>query len=246
MNDHARFPESIAAYSLGTGSDDAAELLEHVADCEPCRALFREMRDVADDLALSADPIAVPAAVTARIMDAVAADRPVVVNAADAPTSRRASARTRRLLALAAMLTVAALGASNVRLAGNLSDARARDRSIAQAVLWLSDPAATKTVLAGNGRGNLTLAVRPDGAALLIGSALEVPAGRALALWLISPDGVPVPGPLFRPSRGTAVVDLHLDLEEITTVAVSVEKQRVPRPTSEPIFQAVLTQPTRV
>lgn len=248
MNEHEHYPETIAAYALGAaGPGDAADLLEHVAACDPCRELFREMHAVADDLALTADPLAVPAAVTARIMDAVAADRPAVHSTATAARpAPRSGARARRLLAIAAMLVVAALSVMNVRLAGTLRDARARDRSIAQAVRWLGDPTATKTVLVGDGRGHITLAIRPDGTALLIGSDLQVPDGRALELWLISPSGVPVPGPLFRPSEGTAVVDLTLDLDEITTVAITVEERRVQRPTTEPIFQAVLARPARV
>jgi predicted anti-sigma-YlaC factor YlaD len=65
MTGHERMEELIAAYGLDALDADErrraqAELIGHIASCEPCRALFRDTSGVAADLALAIAPVPAP------------------------------------------------------------------------------------------------------------------------------------------------------------------------------------------
>ncbi len=139
-------------------ADETAAVLDHLASCDRPHASFAEMAAVTGALASSADPVDAPPELRARLMAAVAAtpqvmdDVQVVVRDAvktasptavamaapisiDAARARRSPSRMGWIsLAAAAVIVIAALGAWNVSLQRQVSDAQGQVASLERAV----------------------------------------------------------------------------------------------------------------
>lgn len=237
MSEHARIEELIAAYAIDALPEDEAretgrELLDHLASCAACQGLYGQLRETSADLALAAEPEPVPASLRARVMD--------VTREAPAQIARPAPSLVRRALA-AAVAAVLALGGVSAFLGAQLNEARGERERARQVLAFINEPSTTVTTMrAARGAGRMTLAVQGDGRALLIGSDLELPPERVFEIWLVRGAKV-VPAGVFVDDGGTAVVELRVDPDRDLGVAITIERERVEQPTSEPVFQGALS-----
>ena len=238
--EHQQLEETVAALALGAldDADRATEraLLEHLAGCASCRALFNDLREVGADLALATDPRSVPLSVEERIFDAIREPRPRADRVA--PMRRSVFARVG---ALAAAAAIAALFAWNVQLASRVNTTRERSERVAQALSLMSASDAKSATLAGD-RGTLVFLYRP-GEAILVGhDVAEPPSGRVLQLWFMR-AGVPTSVGVFTPADGLVVVPVSIDPMGFDRVAVTVENgpRGVRAPTGAPIYSGILS-----
>lgn len=223
-----------AAYALGALSPEEARAFEaFLATSVEARQEVAELRETAALLALSVPEAQPPAALRARVLDAVAAGKVRPLPARTLPPLP-AAPRGGPLLwgALAASLVAAVgLGVQSWRLAGELARRDAalaeRDSTIARQVRTLADQgrqlATRDSTLAsllspGVELVQLTASGDPDpriqlfwdrrhNMAVLHASKLKpVPSGRTYQLWFIK-DGKPVPSVTFRvATAGEALV----------------------------------------
>ena len=237
MTDHGGIEERIAAYALDASDPEDREthreLLDHLAGCASCQSLYRDMREAAGDLALAASPREVSEALEERVMGAVRGEPRVIRE----PLRRQG--RAQRALAAAAVAVVAVLGVMNVQMASRLGDARSDVRDARVALEVLSDPRAERARLSGTGDGTVTLAVSPDGNAVLVGDGLTVPEGRVLEIWLLRGEKL-VPSETFTAPDGRALVAFRMDPARDRGVALTIEETRVLKPTGDPVFVGTL------
>jgi hypothetical protein len=239
MNAHTRLEEMIAAYALDALAEEEAgeagrELLDHLASCEQCQRLYRDLRETAADLALAAEPEPVGAALREEVLG-VARETP------RRPAASRGVGRVARAMLVASVAGVMALGGVSAYLAAQLGDARAERKQAQRVLAFINQPSTTVTTMQGSdGAGRMTLAVQPDGQALLIGSDLRLPRDRVFEIWLVRGPKV-VPAGIFVTEDGSAVVDLRIDPERDLGVAITIERARVEQPTSEPVFQGAIS-----
>src|SRR6266542_4298875 len=78
---HVEIEELIAAYAVhaldvNERAHVQTEILEHIAGCDACRNLFRDLNELSGDLALAAPPARVSEDLETRIMDAARGERP--------------------------------------------------------------------------------------------------------------------------------------------------------------------------
>lgn len=237
--EHERIEEMIAAYAVG-GLDPAEraaaerDLIEHLPGCGSCQALYRDLREVAADLALAVPPGAVPPDLEQRILARVRGEPQ------PRPAARRLSTRVAGVAAAVMLVAVGGLGAWNATIAGRLDRAERRAAEVTEALAMLGDPQVRTASLAGPG-GSLVLAYRPGGRGVLVGTGVGSPgAGRVFELWLVK-GSVPTPVAVFRPSDGVVVVPVGIDPSGFERVAVTIERGRVDRPTGSPVYSAQLS-----
>ncbi len=239
--DHGQLEETVASYALGA-LDDAERrelegvLLDHLPGCDSCRLMLADFREVVGDLALVAGSRAVPDSVERQLMERVRGERRAAVAAV--PRGPRWWARAG---VAAAMVAIAGLGAWNLSLGSQVTDARAKTVAVARALTLIGSPDASMVKLGGGERGTLLFAHR-GGEAVLVARDVATPAdGYVLQLWLMR-DGTPVSAGVFRPDDGLAVLELERGAEGFDAVAVTIEKApRAEQPSSAPIFSATLS-----
>ena len=234
MKGHETQEQLIAAWVLDDRDIDEAErldLVEHLTTCSNCREVFADARAAVDDLALVAEPLPVSPDLADRVLE-----RARGTAVADTPTPRR-----RMLTALAAAaMVVLVLGGSLITVGRSLDRERARADRASAAVALLSRPDVERVTLESTGDvGHVSVAVAPDGSAVLLGTDLVIPDDRLLEIWLLRDDSL-VPGEVFVPDAGTAVVAFQIDPRRDTAIALTVERERVPVATTDPIFQGAL------
>lgn len=238
--DHGQLEEAVASYALGA-LDDAERhavegvLLDHLPGCDSCRRMLADFREVVGDLALVAGARAVSEDVEQRLMERIRGERPAAL--AVAPRRPRWWARAG---VAAAMVAIGALGAWNLSLGSQVTDARAQTVDLARALTLIGSPDARTVRLAGE-RGTMLFAQRPGEAVLVARDVVEPGDGRVLQLWLMR-DGVPTDAGVFVPLEGSGVLGLGHDATGYDAVAVTIE--RAPgarRPSGNPIYTASLT-----
>jgi anti-sigma-K factor RskA len=239
--DHGQLEEAVAGYALGV-LDDAERrevegvLLDHLPGCVSCSRMLADFREVAGDLALAAGSRSVPDAIEQRLMERIGAEKP--------PAQAVVPARPRwwaRAAVAAAVVAIGSLGAWNLHLGSEVSDARADTVAVARALTLVGSPDAVTVRLGGGAPGTLLFAHRPGEAVLVARDVETPPDGYVLQLWLMR-DGTPVSAGVFRPENGLAVLDLGTGADGYDAVAVTIERApRAQRPTREPIFSATLT-----
>jgi hypothetical protein len=232
--DHERIEEMVAAFALGSlerGDEAEHELLEHIPGCSSCRALFRDLREVAADLALAAPARPVPPSLEQRILARIRGEeRPVVK-----PAVRSISMRTAAVAAAVALVLAGGLGAWAASLSGRIARAERRAALAAAALSVVNDPNASVYSLTG-GRGSLLLASRPGGRAVLVGSGMPDPGeGKIYELWLLK-DTKATAIDVFRPDDGAVVLPVDSDILAFDAVAVTIETGKVDRPTTQPVY----------
>jgi len=252
-----------AAYALGALSPEEARAFEaFLATSVEARQEVAELQETAALLALSAPEAQPPAALRARVLDAVAAAK-VRPLPARTPALLPAAPRSAPLLwgALAASLLAAVgLGVQSWRLAGELvrrdADLAERDSTIARQIRTLADQgqqlATRDSTLAsllspGVELVQLTASGDPDpriqlfwdrrhNTAVLHASKLKpVPTGRTYQLWFIK-DGKPVPSVTFRVATAGEALVSHVAVPSeglLSAVAVTEEPEGgSPQPTT--------------
>jgi anti-sigma-K factor RskA len=215
------------AYALGAlDAGEAEAFRRHLAGCAVCRDEVAALRSAADALALAAPQVAVPRALTRRVMAAARASTPA---AESRPPRRRPRVRMpagRLAFAGAGSLAIAALIAGALLAGGGSNSARSLRASVAL-------PSASASLRLSGGRGELELRRMPP-----------APAGHIYEVWLQRGQGPPqATSVLFNvTSSGAAVVGVPGDLRRVRAVLVTAERLGgSARPTRAPVIVAHLS-----
>jgi anti-sigma-K factor RskA len=234
--DHERWEDAAGAYLLGALAPDEAEAYAaHLADCATCRAEVDELEPAAALLPASVAPVAVPAAVGARVMAEVRREAELLAasgagaDRAPAPRARRARLRWRvPALALATLLVGLAIG---LGATGVLSGSKTT--TVQMAATGAATGAHAKLVLAGD-------------RATLEADHLPAPSGgRVYQVWLKPRGGAPEPTrSLFVPrSDGRATVAVPAAAKDMEAVLVTAEPGGGSRaPTSPPVLSGSMSR----
>jgi anti-sigma-K factor RskA len=220
---HEYFEDLLGAYALDALNDEErAELDEHLAGCDPCRAELAELSATVADLAFLTEEIEPPAGLRGRIRQ----------NALNAPKSTSAEPTSiddyrSRLLpwGMAAVFLIAALGL----LAWNL---QLRQDSPEQAVeMIVLRPAGEPT-----GDAGVAYYIPEEQVLVVVPRVLpELGPGEVYQVWLID-DGGPIPaGVLTGAGQRVAIA---ADRAAYQAVAVTIEPGPLgsPLPTTEPFI----------
>lgn len=238
--------ELIGAYALDAlPSDEMAAVRAHLPTCPEHAAAAAELRAVAVALGETADAMAPPPDLRARVAAAVGASepaagttvikRPVEMQSRTAPhqASRRfagLSAPTWGAIAAVLAVAVAGLLAWNIALRNGDSGSNAR----VQAVTTLEQET-------GAAAGHVV--VFDDGTATVVGNAMpRLDTTQAYQLWSLDELGQPTSlGLMEYDDRGVANATVTLDDGNTTQVAVTIEPAGgSEQPTSPPLYIAEL------
>jgi hypothetical protein len=225
----------MGSYVLGATSpaEDLA-MREHLGDCAACRLEAAGMMRVTRMLSLDVDPVAPPAGLRQRILDAVTAE--IATNGtvlpipdavapgpagASAPAIAPAPRRPRPFwpaLAAAALVVAAALGAWNYQLRQE-------------------QPRVYTVQAAGGGSGEVVYWPAQHKAFIDIDGMPDPGPGRTYQVWLVK-DGTPTSVGVARPdSTHHLVVTIEHDLTGYQKLALSDEPEGgSPAPTRTPIM----------
>ena len=215
---HQQFAGDLALYALGSLDAAAAARLEaHLGQCGACRTELSELRGGAAVLALSATGAAAPARSRARLMAAIAQDKSAAQSEPERlfrlrrPWWSLAPVFTSLLLALFAIM----LWQENATLKDSLAAAheqqarlQAHADRIRDVIRLLTAPDAAHITLVSTGARPQpqikAIYEKKSGRLLLMATNLApLPAGKTYELWLVPPQGAPIPAGLFRPdARG--------------------------------------------
>lgn len=217
---HDEVRDLAASFVLGALDDDEmAAVRAHLASCSEPHTEFEELAGVLPVLQAAVPPVAPPPELKDRIMAAAAADlearraeaegaaavapapaAPVPGGAAPArpsllPSDRRQSGLS-WALGIAAVLAIALLGAWNLSLQTQLTDAQAYERQVAEVLAAAARQDALTAVMrsdAGDGPAGLA-AVTSDGTVRIAMRDLAPTAGTEVyEAWVIAGDQPPVP-----------------------------------------------------
>jgi Anti-sigma-K factor rskA/Putative zinc-finger len=237
MTEHEALQELVAAYAIdAVEPDDVAVVTRHLAECPRCRAELADLREVAAALSNSGSdaPVGVWDKIAGSLDDAppplrLHVERPVV------PRWRQPAT----LAAAAALLVVALLGTTVLRLRSDVNDLRhsmATSQVAAAATSALSSPDARVARLSGTSGETATAVVRADGQGYLLASSFPSLQGRIYQLWGSNGSGRvtslgTIPGP--------GVYAFAAD-PSVTVVMVTVEQAPAAAPTGAPIVSGTL------
>src|SRR5205085_2273977 len=209
---HQPFSDDLGLYALGSlDAASSATLEAHLRQCGACRAELAELRGGAAVLALSAGGAAPPERARWRLMAAIAAEKPAaardfgrVALLMRRPWWSLAPVFASLVLALFAIL----LWQENVSLKDSLAGAReqtqrlqAHAQRIRDLIRLLTAPDAAHITLVSAGARPQpqikTIYEKTSGRLLLMASHLApLPAGKTYQLWLLPPQGAPIPAGL--------------------------------------------------
>jgi anti-sigma-K factor RskA len=216
-----------AAYALDALDEaEEREYEEHLRNCERCREELAAFTDTASALAYAVDSPPPPPGLRDRILEAVQAERAVVV-----------PFRPRRRVSwgLGAVAAAAAVVALGLGLWANSLSGRLDRAEEANAIL--GDPSARSSDLTGaDGR----VVVSRDGDAVLVVSGLDqAPSGKDYQAWVIEGDQSPRSAGVFEGGGDDDLVRLKERVPPGAVVAVTLERDGgVDAPTQTPLFSA--------
>jgi anti-sigma-K factor RskA len=224
--EHEGRRDELAAYLLrALDLSGAAELEQHLAGCEECRAELARLRPAARILPEAVEPVEPPPGLRARIMAEVEADA-----GAKRPTGRErrgVSLGLRPAIGLAALvLAVAGLAGYAIRDSGSGSGGGAT------------------TVAAGHAPGVTAKMVREgDSGTLRLANVHQLPRDEVLQAWVRRGKRIESAKALFVPNREGAASAVIDDMGGVNAVMVTAE----PRggsdyPTSKPIVTLAIPQ----
>lgn len=197
-----------------TGALSVSEMTamrEHLAGCAEAHEELLELGEAATALLATVEPAEPPAGLKARLLAAAAADVHVAspVAASSAPSTLPArsnvidfgAARERRrgrlawLVAVAAVIAVLVIGASNLALRRDLSAAQAYQDGVSSALELAAQPGSVTALLAsGDGSVSGFGVVGADGAVRLTMQGLAPTIGsQVYTAWAIAGSGAPAP-----------------------------------------------------
>lgn len=225
MRDHSAIDALLAVRALGALDEEDIGALERAmaahGDCEECRRLEADHREVAGMLAHALEP----RPVGDEMVEGILRQARVVPATADVDeVARRRDTRLRRW-------QVATGAAAAVALV--------------LAIVLATRPGSEvvpgrRFVPFEGGQGDLALAYTPGDRGIVVwGTGLPDPgAGRVYELWLIE-DGIPARGACLSPRDGALAAYLDADLGEVELLAVTIESPTCPdAPTTEPAYSA--------
>jgi hypothetical protein len=265
--DEAR--DQAAPFVLGalTPAEERA-VREHLATCAEAHPEFAQLGGIVPAFAASLELTEPPPALRERIMAAAAADlrerRGATAPATMAPDAARSPgvaaptvsvrdvvpfpadrARSRAprygwVLGIAAALVIVALGAWNLRLQSQLSDAQAYQQRVEQVLAIARTPGGVLAVLSSptvGGQDGL-VAVGPDGRAAMVVSGLPpTSAGEVYEVWFIVGSNAPQPVGALSQSGGVAFMSgTPGPLPPGATVALTREPRPNPTAPTLPIL----------
>ncbi len=240
------FDEVAPAYGLGAAEGREIDAIEqHLDFCTEPHDEARELIAAASLIPATLEPAVPSAALRGRLMATIAETPQEHRSTAVSPGRRTAviepMTTPRRpwwqfgampsAVAAVGLAAAVGLGAWGITLNGQLSDRDAALRAVASAdAAYVAEGDAGRGWVIQNGNEALFLA---DGLA-------ELAAGQLYELWLMDAAGNPVAVGTLDNTDGVAVVTLEQDLDDAATFAVTVETERVDRPTSDPVMVAAL------
>lgn len=216
--DHTRVEQLLAGQALGVLDPDEAALaeralVEHVRDCRRCRRSLDSYTALAGDLALVPAPAAPPDSLRRRVLGE--ADR-------STRRARPGSALPGWLGAAAAVVAVAALAGSSLRLAGRLDRAEVRQALMVEVMAAVGSPDASVVPMRGApGVRAAMIYVHEKQEAYFVATGLPAPPGD-YQLWLVTPERWVSLG-TFAPQGGIALVRAEAEAEDVSRVVVTVE-----------------------
>ena len=233
--------ELAAAYALGAvDPDEGRSIKGHLTSCAEPHAEARDYIAVAAALPMILDSISPSAALRDRLMSTVARTpqdhRPHLAPVAE--SNRRATSAPRRAwwqlspltsaVAAAGLAAAVGLGAWGLTLNNEL---RERDAAL-QAV------ASADAIYAASGEaGSGWLIQTGDEARFVATDLADLPSDRLYELWVIDDEGNALAAGTFTDTDLT-FVNLERGLGGASVFAVTVERERVDRPTSDPVIIA--------
>jgi anti-sigma-K factor RskA len=224
MSEHEQFGENLVLYALNAlEGKDRAKVEEHLASCSECRLELEQLRGDSALLALSSAGPKPPARARARLLEAIAKEGKTATSGATGtramrhPWSRWAWlgwATAAATVVLAALLWNENSALRQMLAAKNEESAQARRevedlRRIAAPIL--SPETQRVTVV------SIKTAPQPQGKAFYLRSRNslvfvannmpQLPPHKAYQLWLVPPDGAPMPAGVFKPdARGSGTI----------------------------------------
>ena len=258
--------QALAAYVAGALTpDERAEVEAHVAGCPACAGELRSLMPVAGALARAVPQRTPPAALRARVLDAVGVHEP----RAATDRAERSSGRTwldpRVWLPAAALVALAAgtaiyaarlqnrLGELESGLAEATSRAAAAQRAVIDAQRVADEAQFAMAVLAAPDLARIDLAGQPAaprasaralwsrrrGMVFAASDLPPLPAGRVYQVWVITAAG-PISAGLLEPDpsgAGLRMFNTPPDIPPPTAVAVTLEQAGgAPAPTVMPLL----------
>lgn len=217
------------AYALNALPPDEQAFFErHLAACDACREEVAELQETAARLAAGV-ATAPPAALRARVLAAADVTRQLPPES-PAPQQRTPTQwqrwQQRALVPVAAglLIVVVALSSVLVNLDRRQQPPAESDDAPVVALLGAEDLQAVELDLGGTAPGRFLYSPKLDRAVLVTHGIPDPGARETYELWLMMPDGQPVPAGLFRPADGGPVVtEISAPVRGADTVAVTVE-----------------------
>ena len=245
---HEELRELLAPYALDAlRPQEARDLETHLAACETCRRELAMLREVAGDLAAGVATATPPAALRARILDAVT-PRPRVVSLPRlwGVGLAAAAALVVVLVGLSISLNrqVTALSRDNRSLNEQLTAINERLGAQERVLALLANPASRTTPLAGSVPANVRFVYHHETqqGALIVSDLRDPGVDLVYQLWLVSGQE-PLSAGVFRPIQGRSIiVPVSADFRRFQVVAISVERgpTGAPRPSAAPILAGSL------
>jgi anti-sigma-K factor RskA len=207
---HERWAELAAGHALDALEPaEEAELMDHLEECETCRAALRDHEFVAAQLASLADEEAEAPPPWSAMRTGIIGD-----------LAERRAARSRRPVLLGAAAAAAVVVAATVTAVSLGSGTSVRD----QAVSACRAQAACHVVQLSRGSQERAVVIVHDGTARMVPTDMSAPtAGHVYALWQLPRDGKPtlLAEPLSQ--TGSAATPLALPYDNTAAFAISVE-----------------------
>ncbi|HSS12201.1 MAG TPA: anti-sigma factor [Acidimicrobiales bacterium] len=245
MSAHEDLKELLGAYALDAlEPDEAADVERHLSGCAECRievAQHREVASLFSDVTLE-PPAGIWEQIVQRLDEPPAQPaRPLrpAESGAGKP-GRTVSMRTVAALAAAAVIVIAGLGVTAVRLDQRKSGPSTNQAALQKAAqVAVTTPGARRTTLrSSDGRLSIDVVILPDGHGYLVGNDLpRLPNGQTYQLWAQTNNQLVSFGVLGE-SPGVSLFRV-----ESPVVALAVTSERaggVPAPTMQPLLSGPL------
>jgi anti-sigma-K factor RskA len=229
---HEDMKALVAPYVLGAvPPEEEAAVRAHLTTCDECRAEAESLGSAASALSLAVDPVDLPAGFVERTMARVHDEKPVVQ-----PTPIGSRRRLTWVFSAAALLVV-------VMVVALVAFGSSGGPDPAEVAALLERPG-----LDLSSDGVQAKVVETDDGTVFVAQGMEAaPEGKVYELWRMSDSCVPNrTGPCTIRAAGTfdvedGMVMVEIDdgsahLDSYDQVAVTVEKEEVEAPTSDPIM----------
>jgi len=230
--------ELLGAYALDAlSAPEAADVENHLAGCAEHRQMAAELRETVSLLALAVDEREPSAELRGRVIASIKAAAtepapvpepvPVVMPIRRAPRLPRWAPRP----ALAAMAAAALLAVGIGTYAGYRLGV---DSAPAVAYRFSGG------LLAPTAQASLVYLRDRHQAVLAVNGLPPLAPGQVYEMWLIEPNGTPVPEGVAAAPDGRIAAQISADLSNYTQFVITVEPGERPSPTTQPILQGTL------